>query len=107
VTAAGRSPRLVYRPDFRMDAEMGTRLGPVRVNGTLMTVGKRYSQPDQAKSLGSFERIGANVLWESDWSGFRFWIKGEVNNLAGRNITFVEGYPMPGREFRVTFGLDG
>lgn len=107
VTAAGRSPRLVYRPDFRMDAEIGTRLGAVRVNGTLMAVGKRYSQPDQAESLGSFERIGANFLWGIDWSNFRFWIKGEVNNLADEKITFVEGYPMPGREFRVSFGVDG
>jgi vitamin B12 transporter len=106
-TVPGRSPRLVYRPDFKMDGEIGTRIASWRFNGTFLAMGKRVTQADLSKSLEPFERIGVNAQWEKNWRGGRFWVKGEANNLNNRSITIVEGYPLPGREFRLTVGLDG
>jgi vitamin B12 transporter len=106
-TVPGRSPKLVYRPDFRMDAEFGTRLASWRFNGTYTVIGKRYTQTDHSRSLGTFEKTGVNAQWGTNWRGGRLWVKGEVNNLANRRITLVEGYPLPGREFRLTIGQDG
>jgi vitamin B12 transporter len=106
-TVPGHSPKLVYRPDFSMDAEFGTRLASWRLNGTYMAMGRRHTQADHSRSLGPFERTGLNAQWGRNWRGGRFWVKGEVNNLANRRITLVEGYPLPGREFRLTIGQDG
>jgi vitamin B12 transporter len=107
LTVPGRSPRLVYRPDFKMDGEIGARVASFRLNGTFLAMGKRFTQADLSKSLGLFERIGVNAQWETNRLGLRLWVKAEVNNLTDRPVTIVEGYPLPGREFRFSFGLDG
>jgi hypothetical protein len=42
-----------------------------------------------------------------EWLGFKLRTKFQVINLLDKNIFLIEGYPIPGREWRVTVGFDG
>ena len=106
LTAAGLNQKLVYRPEFKMDVQAGVKIAGFRINACYQHVGKRYVLPDNSKSLSRYELIGGNIQTSFVLSGIKISSKLQANNLADKNVTIVEGYPIPGRELRFSCGFD-
>jgi vitamin B12 transporter len=106
MTAAG-GRELVYRPGYKLDISAGFKIGPFRLNGDYQAVDRRFTRADHSKSLDSYDLLGGNVQWNGEWLGFKLRTKFQVINLLDKNIFLIEGYPVPGREWRVTLGFDG
>jgi len=105
-TAAGNRS-LVYRPGVKVDVSAGAKIGRFRLNGDYQSVGRRFTRADNSKTLGSYELLGGNVQWNGPVLGFGIRLKMQVINLLDKNICLIEGYPIPGREWRFTVGFDG
>jgi outer membrane cobalamin receptor len=106
LTVPGKAVRLVYRPDFKLDASAGFRFGAFRFRVQARAVDTRYTRADNSKRLPSYWTMGGNVQFEHRIFGGQFRSKLEMNNAFDRSIYIIEGYPTPGREFRFTLGLD-
>jgi outer membrane cobalamin receptor len=98
--------RLIYRPDGKCDIVAGTKLGILSANVNARLAGKVYTTADNSARLGSYMILGANVAAGLSVSRIRWSIRIQGNNLTNQRIFLYDGYPLPGREFRITVGIE-
>jgi outer membrane cobalamin receptor len=98
--------RLIYRPDDKWDILLGSKWGPVHANINYRIVSKSYTASDNLESLDGYQVLNANIGAEIVISGFAFHVRLQGLNLTDKNIFLNDGYPLPGREFRFTVGVN-
>jgi len=88
-------------------AELGF-IGIRRIETVLLHqfVGVRYASQDNKRELPPYNITSASFITRLGVAPFRFNIKAEVQNLFNEDYQVVLGYPMPGRTFRLTLGLE-
>lgn len=92
---------LVYRPKFKADFGTGCKLWKMLMYFNYEYVDKRKVRAHT--NLPSYSVLDGNIQYRFHWLGMQIRAKLQVNNLLNKSITIVEGYPIPGREFRVIF----
>jgi len=97
--------RLIYRPDHKFDAVVGTQVKGLSLNFIYQWIGKRFISPDNVRSLPAYELLNGNVGFTLPLGDFAVETKFQVNNLLDKSIYAIDGYPSPGREFRFSLGV--
>ena len=99
--------QIVYTPlhSGAVDAALAT---PVADFGySLLWSGKRYFIARNIPS-NEIEAYGEHSLWLArtwNFKGLSLFAKAEVKNIADRNYEIIRYYPMPGRNYTLTFKL--
>ena len=100
-----KGKRLIYRPDHKLDIQVGATVKSFSVNLNYRLASKRYSAVDNSSSLSSYNLINGNIGYAVPVAGFTFDVKLHVLNIPGKSIYVYDGYPLPGREVRLNLGI--
>lgn len=100
---AGR--RLIYRPENKVDAHVGTEWFGFYLGIAYQWVGTRYADEQNAVKLDPYSLMHGKWMWNTGIGRYRVEIALQILNLTDRSVTIVDGYPSPGREFRASIGL--
>ena len=104
--STGRGNHLLYRPEYKLDLLAGVRLGPVALNLNHRWVDRRYHNTENSLVLGPYRLLNGNINVTIPTGNIVAHVKLQGFNLTNQNIQGTYGYPMPGREYRVTLGVD-
>ncbi len=105
-TDATYNKQLVYIPKssgsfgISIDSEIGT----ISINNTI--TGLRYTNADNTSSLPAFTLTDVVISRKIDLGLFGILVRGVVSNLFDVDYQSVLDYPMPGRSFRISFGVE-
>ena len=102
--------QLIYRPKNKCDITAGTKLGFFRMNLIYRYVGaRRYFNYDfnvnDYDHLPAYHIVNLNAGFDFVIAGFNIDLKVEVQNVLDKDIIILDGYPVPGREIRVSAGI--
>ncbi|MDW7679370.1 MAG: TonB-dependent receptor [bacterium] len=97
---------LIYRPEHKLDILTGVRLGGFSTNLNLRLVGKRYIAADNSNSLPKYHLLNGNLSYHFDLASVGSSITLQALNLLNKSVYLNDGYPLPGREFRLTIGVE-
>ena len=100
-----KGKRLIYRPEHTLNAMLGTRLGPFGLNLDYRIVSKRFTTQDNTMTLPAYTLMNGNMTGSFRIGDFQLDVKVQVMNILDRSVFLLDGYPLPGREFRVTLGI--
>jgi outer membrane cobalamin receptor len=76
------------------------------INLTQSYTSKRYTNEIESTSLPAYSLTDVNISTTFELQSIKFVIRAEVSNLFDTDYQVLEYYPMPGRTFRATFGID-
>lgn len=102
-----RDKRLLYRPEHKLDASFSAQCFGATLGASYQLIGQRFVRQDNSLALPGYRLT--SVFGNYDFAlagGFRARLAIAVNNLFDKRIQIIEGYPTPGREFRVTLGVN-
>ncbi|MBN2030518.1 TonB-dependent receptor [bacterium] len=97
---------LIYRPENKWDILVGTKLGPFYGNLNYRVVSKSYTTADNLTSLDGYQILDGNIGTAIAISGLKIGVRLQGLNLMNKMIFLTDGYPLPGREFRFTVGIE-
>jgi vitamin B12 transporter len=105
--------QLIYVPEEAFSAWIGSGIeweeGLLREAGVRIGysfTGFRYYTEDNTAFLPGYSVCDLTVRTKLAFGSLGFSVKGEVNNLFDKKYQVIPGYPMPGRSFRMTFGVE-
>ena len=98
--------RLIYRPDTKIDISAGVNAGPIFVNLNYRIVGKRFTNPDNSEELSEYSLLNGNIGGDIPIGKIHIDAKFQALNLLDKSITILDGYPLPGREYRFSLGFE-
>jgi vitamin B12 transporter len=98
--------QLPYVPANVATLNLAFRFEPVVLSVTYTFVGRRYTTTDNSEWLSPYHLTNANVVVTIPVSSRRVFAKAEVNNIFDKDYEVFQYYPMPGRNFRFTLGLE-
>lgn len=101
-----RGKKLLYRPEHKLDASVSAQFFGATVGVNYQLISARFVRQDNAWSLPGYRLTG--LFGNYDFAlagGYRVRIAGAINNLFDKEIQIMEGYPTPGREYRLTMGV--
>ena len=101
-----KGKRLIYRPDQKIDLTVGFNLGPCMANMNYRYVGKRFSDAANKNVLDDYFLLNGNLSVKISLKNMTINAKIQMMNVLNESITVLEGYPLPGREYRFTIGLE-
>ncbi len=98
--------KLLYRPEDKLDAIFSAHVFEVTLGAVYQLVSERFVRQDNAQSLPGYRLVDLFGKYRfSLAAGYQVYLAGAVNNLLDKQIQVIEGYPTPGREFRLTVGV--
>jgi outer membrane cobalamin receptor len=103
---ATRDKKLLYRPEHKLDASATLQIGSANLGASYQLISERFARQDNSLALPGYRLT--SVFGNCDFAlaeGYRARIAAALNNLFNRRIQIIEGYPTPGREFRLTAGV--
>lgn len=104
--AATQGKTLIYRPKDKVDVTAGAELAGVFVNVNYRSVAKRFVTGDNSSSLDGYTLLNANVGTSVSFMGISINPKVQLMNLLDKSIFITNGYPIPGREYRISVGIE-
>lgn len=103
--SATKGKRLIYRPNSKLDIQVGSTVKRFSINLNYQVVSKRYISGDNSQSLSDYRLLNGNIGFTFPFSGFTFDTRLQILNLLNKSIYIYDGYPLPGREFRISLGI--
>lgn len=97
---------LIYRPRDKLDVTAGIRLFGIQFNINYRRVSKRFVSADNSVALDAYSLLNANMGTDIAIVGLTIRPRIQVMNLLDESIFVTDGYPLPGRELRVSVGLE-
>ncbi|HEY6951540.1 MAG TPA: TonB-dependent receptor, partial [Bacteroidota bacterium] len=97
---------LVFSPQNLFKGMLTVHFGPVTLSLWEVFTGLRYINDDNSKSLPAYWLGNATLAARTKMGEWRITVKGDISNLFDVNYLWFPGYPMPGRTFRVSIGVD-
>ena len=101
-----KGKRLIYRPDHKIDLIIGTHFGDLSANMDLRIVSKRYTTTDNSNTLPKYQLLNGNIGYSFALYHVQISSRLQILNMLDKSIYLNDGYPLPGREFRLTFGFN-
>jgi len=83
------------------------KTGPVALGADYRIVDNRYTTSDNTKMLPKYSVLNAHVSSSVGLAGIVIEIRLEILNAFDKSIWTYEGYPMPGRQFRLSLNFGG
>jgi outer membrane cobalamin receptor len=103
---AARGKKLLYRPEHKLDAILSAQVFDVTLGAAYQLVSERYVRQDNSLSLPGYSLVELFGKYRFSFAGgYQVYLASAVSNLFDKNIQVIEGYPAPGREFRLTLGV--
>ena len=103
--STGYGNRLIYRPDQKIDIMAGMELWHFTMNLNFRHVSKRMTTSDNMNSLNAYQLLNGNIGFSYTLSKIILDTKLQLINVLDNTIYIIEGYPLAGREYRLTFGI--
>jgi outer membrane cobalamin receptor len=97
--------KLPDRPADMHKLTLQTREAGMFAAVDFLSVGMRYTTTTNDASLPAYHVFNALVGYAWEVAGGRMEVKGEVLNLGDVEYQVMAGYPVPGREFRVSLSF--
>ena len=97
--------KLPNRPESMFNLEFGLNLKFIHAMTRYSVTGKRFSDVANTSRLSGYSRLDGSLGTVLTVRQFKFNIAVQGINLLDKDIFFMDGYPLPGREFRLTLGL--
>lgn len=99
--------QLPNRPDDVHKITVQSRYAGLSAAVEYLSVGERYTTTTNSASLPAYHLFNAFVGYSWPMAAGGVEIKGEVRNLGDEEYQVLAGFPVPGREFRVSlsFGM--
>ncbi len=97
--------QLISRPKHKFDLNLNLRIGAFDIHGSYRLIGKRYSSADNSSSLDSYSITNMGASWKQAIVGGTLKIQFELRNVFDEQLHIIEGYPVPGREYRTKVGF--
>jgi outer membrane cobalamin receptor len=104
-TEANRGKRIVYRPQDKLDASVGLTIAQVHLSVAYQFVGKRFIDPENRSLLRDYRLVNFAMGRQQRVGNIRAEFHAEVRNVYDKHFSVLDGYPVPGREFRATVRL--
>lgn len=102
-----RGKRLLYRPEHKLDASFSAQCFGATLGASYQLIAQRFVRQDNSLALPGYRLTSVFGNYDIALAGgFRARLAVAVNNLFDKRIQIIEGYPTPGREFRVTMGVN-
>jgi len=102
-----KGKRLIYRPNNKLDIQIGSAMKRFSINLNYLLVSKRYIFADNSSSLSDYNLLNGNVGYSLPMmAGFVLEAKLQILNLLDKSIYIYDGYPLPGREIRFSLGVN-
>ncbi len=98
--------RLIYRPDQKVDFTFGLNFGVFMTNLNYRFIGKRFTDAANKNSLDRYYLLNGNIIVKISFKYITINSKIQVMNILNDSIDILDGYPLPGREYRFTVGLE-
>ena len=98
--------QLVFVPRNLLKASVGVHLSPVTLNLFRMFTGMRPVNEDNSMTLPAYSLTNANVRADFPFGDWKISAKLELDNIFDVRYQVYSGYPMPGRTYRLEFGVD-
>jgi len=96
---------LTYRPYHKADINAGFNFEQFSVNVNYQYMSKRYVNTANTKELADFGLWNANFGFNPAVAGLKWIVRFDINNIFDKDYRLSDGYPVPGRSFRVTLGM--
>jgi outer membrane cobalamin receptor len=100
-----RGKHLAYRPRHKVDVQAHFDLRYFTLGGSFQFVGERFTNPENSKSLPEYKLTNFSIARQIHWENFNALLQAEVRNVFDERFSIIDGYPMPGREFRASLKL--
>ena len=97
---------LVFRPRHIYNLKFYFNPHPFTFNFNSHWVSKRYIREENTKFLPSYKIMDLKFGYTSKLKKLGYQISLGVNNLANQKYELIERYPMPGREYQASLGLE-
>jgi vitamin B12 transporter len=99
--------QIIYQPRDIFSFRASVRYSVVMLGVSHRIVGERYTNTGNSASLPAYRLTGINAsLRPLGRQKFGIVFKGEVNNLFNSDYQVFQNYPMPGRSYRFTAGVE-
>jgi len=97
--------QLIYRPKHKVDLNLGLHFGRLELNGVWRFVDKRFTSADNSSSLLGYTQTDVGAAWSQPILGGRLKFQLELRNLYDEQTPIIDGFPVPGREYRTILGF--
>lgn len=96
---------LIYRPYHKADVNTSLTIEKFSFNVNYHYMSKRYVNTSNLNSLSDVSIWNMNFGYATQLVGLKWFVRFDVNNLFEKNYRLSDGYPMPGRQLRLTIGM--
>jgi len=96
---------LIYRPFHKVDFNTALTIDIFDVNVNYQFLSARYVNTTNTAALPDVSRWNINVGANPNLFDLKWMVRLDVNNLFNKDYRLNDGYPLPGREVRMTIGL--
>ncbi|MGE5401311.1 MAG: TonB-dependent receptor [Ignavibacteriales bacterium] len=98
---------LIYQPEHKFDINLNLNYSIASFNMNYQKIGQRYHDAQNLTPVDSYSMINTNLGLTQEFAGVKWNLRFEVNNLGNKDLQITKGSPVPGREFRVSLGING
>jgi outer membrane cobalamin receptor len=96
---------LIYRPYHKADVNASVTLGKFSVNVNYQFMSSRPVNTSNTLSLSPLSLWNMNFGYSPEIAGLKWSVRFDINNIFDKDYRLSDGYPQPGRQFRVTVGM--
>ncbi len=98
--------QIINIPENIFGLTASVNVKPLVFNFYYNFVGSRYVTADNGKSLSPYWVSNVNVMFHQPVASWKIISKAEINNILDFKYQVFQGYPMPGRSYRLTLGVE-
>lgn len=97
--------RLIYHPNLKLDVNIGFSIRPVHLNLAYRYVDKQVAHIDNNIIRPHYQILNGNIGTDIALGNLKMEANLQIFNILDKRLVIMEGYPMPGREFRFSLGF--
>ena len=105
-TDSTNGKQLLYIPKAVYSLGISARLLGISLSLSEMYTSKRFIASDESAWLPEYWLTDFNISTVIPFNPIRLNVRIEVSNVLDKDYQVLPGYPMPGRTFRLTLGVD-
>ena len=98
--------QLLYIPKFVGVVGFSIQVYDISFNLTHTISSKRFIKEDESTSLPQYSLMDINLSTSLRFNLLRLNLRAEISNIFNNDYQVLQDYPMPGRTFRMTIGID-
>lgn len=103
--SSNKGNRLIYRPDNKLDISVGARIRILQINLSYRIVDESFVSADNETKLPDYNLLNGNVSAHFKIGTLNLDAKFQILNLLDKSVFLMDGYPLPGREIRISLGI--